>query len=76
MTEQLALEFLDSESENFEQVIRSRACGLVRGLSVSIQSGRVTVTGQSETYYAKQLITQAVLEVADGVDLVNEIEVC
>ncbi|HXY34809.1 MAG TPA: hypothetical protein VEI07_11320 [Planctomycetaceae bacterium] len=47
----------------------------VRDLAIHLREGRLVVTGRSETYYAKQLVTQAILTAAPAVQLFNEISV-
>ncbi len=45
----------------------------VRDLSIRQRDDRLIVTGRSRTYYAKQLVTQAILVSIPAVRLVNEI---
>lgn len=45
----------------------------VQDLSIRHRDGRLIVTGRSSTYYAKQLVTQAILVAVPAVRLVNEI---
>jgi hypothetical protein len=45
----------------------------VRDLSIRHRDGRLIVTGRSATYYAKQLVTQAILVSVPAVRLINEI---
>jgi hypothetical protein len=47
----------------------------VRDLAIHQREGRLVVTGRSATYYAKQLVTQAILSAAPAAQLVNEISV-
>jgi hypothetical protein len=47
----------------------------VRDLAIHQRESRMVVTGRTETYYAKQLVTQAILMAAPAVQLVNEISV-
>jgi hypothetical protein len=47
----------------------------VRELAIHQREGRLVVTGRSDTYYAKQLVTQAILAAAPAMQLVNEISV-
>jgi hypothetical protein len=47
----------------------------VRDLAIHQREGRMVVTGRADTYYAKQLVTQAILTAAPAVRLVNEISV-
>jgi hypothetical protein len=45
----------------------------VRDLAIRHRDGRLIVTGRSSTYYAKQLVTQAILVAVPAVRLINEI---
>jgi hypothetical protein len=47
----------------------------IRDLAIHHREGRLVVTGRADTYYAKQLATQAILTAAPSVQLVNEISV-
>jgi hypothetical protein len=47
----------------------------VRELAIHQREGRMVVTGRADTYYAKQMVTQAILTAAPAVQLVNEISV-
>ena len=47
----------------------------VRELAIHQRENRLVVTGRTATYYAKQLVTQAILTAAPAVQLVNEISV-
>ena len=47
----------------------------VQDLQIECDADHVVVTGRSRTYYTKQLATQAVLAVAPGAKLENEIVV-
>jgi hypothetical protein len=47
----------------------------VRELAIHQRESCMVVTGRTETYYAKQLVTQAILMAAPAVQLVNEISV-
>lgn len=46
-----------------EQHVAQRTWGRLRGLAVDTYDGRVTIRGQSRSYYHKQLAIQACLEV-------------
>lgn len=61
--------------ERLEREIRSKTSGLIRGLHVSVADGQVTITGEAETYYAKQLCTHAALESSDKIRIRNAVEV-
>lgn len=45
----------------------------VRELQIDFADNRVTVSGQSRTYYVKQLVTQAILQTMPSVRLHNNI---
>jgi hypothetical protein len=45
----------------------------VQDLSIRHRDGGLIVTGRSRTYYAKQLVTQAILVSVPAVRLMNEI---
>ena len=65
-------------SPSFSELIRfvhRQTQQQVRDLAIHQREGRLVVTGRSETYYAKQLVTQAILTAAPAVRLVNEISV-
>jgi hypothetical protein len=47
----------------------------VRDLAIHQRDDRMVVTGRADTYYAKQLVTQAILTAAPAVQLVNEVSV-
>ena len=47
----------------------------IRDLAIHQREDRMVVTGRADTYYAKQLVTQAILTAAPAVQLVNEISV-
>jgi hypothetical protein len=48
----------------------------VQDLRIRRNGPRVEVTGRSRTYYAKQLVTQAILNSIPTIELDNEITVC
>jgi hypothetical protein len=47
----------------------------VRDLAIHQRDDRMVVTGRADTYYVKQLVTQAILTAAPAVQLVNEVSV-
>ena len=47
----------------------------IRELAIHEREDRLVVTGRADTYYAKQLATQAILTAAPAAQLVNEISV-
>jgi osmotically-inducible protein OsmY len=64
-----------AEAERLETLVQSRLHGRVRNFRVAVRGGGVILTGQSRTYYAKQLAQQAVLEASALPILANEIHV-
>ena len=62
--------------EQVEQAILSRTGGRVRGLRIRHVDGCVIISGRTSTYYNKQLVTHAAMEVADDALVMNEVEVC
>ncbi len=62
--------------ERVEQAILSRTGGRVRGLRIHYVDGCVIISGRTSTYYNKQLVTHAAMEVADEALVMNEVEVC
>jgi hypothetical protein len=65
-------------SPSFSELIRfvhRQTQQQVRDLAIHQREDRMIVTGRSDTYYAKQLVTQAILTAAPAVQLVNEISV-
>ena len=62
--------------EQVEQAILSRTGSRVRGLRIHYVDGCVIISGRTSTYYNKQLVTHAAMEVADDAHVMNEVEVC
>ncbi len=48
----------------------------VQGLKIDCRDGAVVVTGQSRSYYVKQLVTHAILNCLPSATLRNDILVC
>ena len=64
-------------AERIEGQIEQRAGGRIRDLQVRFEEGRITLSGRSRTYHAKQLALQVVLDHLDGsTSLANQIVVC
>jgi hypothetical protein len=74
MTETSVRPTLPSFSELIRYVHRQTQ-QQIRELAIHQREGRMIVTGQADTYYAKQLVTQAILTAAPAVQLFNEISV-
>jgi hypothetical protein len=66
---------LPAEVERLETLVQSRLHGRVRNFRVVVRGGGVILTGQSHTYYVKQLAQHAVLEASALPILANEIQV-
>ena len=66
---------LPAEVERLETLVQSRLHGRVQNFRVVVRGGGFILTGQSRTYYAKQLAQQAVLEASALPILANEIQV-
>jgi hypothetical protein len=65
-------------SPSFSELIRfvhRQTQQQIRELAIHHRDGRIVVTGRADTYYAKQLVTQAILTAAPAVRLFNEISV-
>ena len=62
--------------ETIERVVRSRTSGTIRGLRVELVNGEIVLSGRVNTYYTKQLASNAALEAVKNVTLTNDIEVC
>jgi osmotically-inducible protein OsmY len=73
-------------TELVERVIRNRTGGQIRELRVDVFNGEVVLTGQTSTYYTKQLATHAALDAVEkekivgrdmpSLTLTNDIRVC
>lgn len=68
-----------SLEEALERNILHRTWGRVRHLQVEVDAAQTVVRGKTSTYYLKQLVVAAVLEVLDStplkMDVVMEIDV-
>jgi hypothetical protein len=62
--------------ERIKKAVQARTDGRIRGLEVFVTGGGVVISGRTSTYYAKQLVTHAAMESTDGLQVVNEVEVC
>lgn len=72
-------------TELVERVIRNRTGGQIRELRVDVYNGEVVLTGETSTYYTKQLATHAALDAVEkevvgrempSLALTNDIRVC
>lgn len=61
--------------DRIERVVRMKTGGTIRGLRVDVGDGRVTLTGQTTTFFCKQLATSAALGALGDRTLSNLIEV-
>ena len=63
-------------AERLERHIERSACGRVSDFHADLADGALILRGHCRTYYAKQLVLQAALDMAEGViALTNLIEV-
>jgi len=65
-------------ADQLERLVQGRLfgqCG-ISDLRVLIENQGIVLRGQTTTYYAKQLVQHAVMDVTDLPILANEIEVC
>lgn len=62
--------------ELVEREVRNRTSGRIRALQVRVIDGQVIIRGRTSTYYAKQLVTHAALDMAEELGVMNEVEVC
>ncbi len=58
-----------------EQNVRRRTNSVIDGLEVQVQDGQLIISGRTSSYYHKQLISHAALDVAQDVAIRNEVEV-
>ena len=68
-------DFLHDELAQLEACVRRRTNGRIRDLRLLVQNDGVVLQGQTQTYYAKQIAQQAVLEATRRPIQANEIEV-
>lgn len=68
--------FAEDLAHRIEQLVWIKTSGAVRNLRVEVCSECVVLSGRTDTYYAKQLATQAVLDEVDDLPLTNDIVVC
>ncbi|QDT66829.1 BON domain-containing protein [Calycomorphotria hydatis] len=61
--------------ERIAETVRLRTGAEITNLHVELASDGIILTGQSRTYYCKQLATHAALDAAGNHPLWNEIEV-
>ena len=58
---------------DLERLVSSKTSGRIHNLLIESHGDRIELTGESRTYYAKQLATQVVLDEYEDVELSNEI---
>jgi hypothetical protein len=61
--------------EGAESILRSNAYLALKNVTCDLREGVLTLRGCLPSYYLKQVAQTAVARVADGVRIVNEIEV-
>lgn len=54
-------------------IVRSRTGGRIRRLSVCIQGNRLVISGETSTFYDKQLASHAALESARALIVQNDL---
>jgi hypothetical protein len=69
------LEVVSDVTGSVEQGVRARTYGRVRDLRVELVPGSVVLHGRVPSYYLKQLAQVAAMDVLDGQNVVNAIEV-
>lgn len=70
------LQFSSPNGETLCRSIEEATWWQVRDLSVKIEKSRVRVTGVSESYYIKQLVTRTVQHAVPNHRICNEVNVC
>jgi len=63
-------------TERIEHYVHTRTGGNIRNLRVDIDHDMIVLSGQTGSYYNKQLATHAVLAALTDADLKNDITVC
>jgi len=62
--------------ESIRRHVQQQTNGMIQNLNVRVLSEHVELTGQADSYYAKQLATHAALHIIDDLmELTNGIEV-
>lgn len=59
--------------EQIRQLVESRTSGRIRGLNISVEGPRLVISGQTSTYYSKQLATHAALDLALQLVIQNDV---
>lgn len=67
--------FDQSREVRIRQAIASRTSGRIRKLEIAVEGSKLVITGQSSTYYGKQLATHAALDVAETLVIQNDVVV-
>lgn len=62
--------------EDVTHAIRIATGGIVRGLKIESIENQIYITGSTDSYYHKQLVTRAALEVCEHNVLHNNVVVC
>lgn len=65
----------DDEVTEWEQFIRDRLGGYVRGFRIQVEPEGLVLRGHARTYYAKQLAQHTVMTLSGRPITANEIEV-
>jgi len=64
-----------SAAEELERRISARTSGRIRALKVEDQGNLIVLSGQTNTYYVKQIATQLAVDAFPETELRNSIEV-
>uniref|UniRef100_A0A7C2JZT8 BON domain-containing protein n=1 Tax=Schlesneria paludicola TaxID=360056 RepID=A0A7C2JZT8_9PLAN len=64
-----------SVADQIERVVRSRTGGRIRDLRVSVRGDRVVISGETSTFYDKQLASHAALQSVDSLLVQNDLVV-
>ncbi|MDZ4684202.1 MAG: hypothetical protein SH850_03880 [Planctomycetaceae bacterium] len=62
-----------SVEDRIAQVVRTRTGGRIRGLCICIQGNRLVISGESSTFYDKQLASHAALESVEAFIVQNDL---
>lgn len=65
----------DQLAERVERIVQAKTGGRIRSLRIRIDEGCIVVSGQTSTYYNKQLATHAIRTAVDDMSVQNEVEV-
>ncbi len=75
MSSPMTADAVSSSEDRLEELIRRRVGNRVRNLRVRFLPGGLVLQGRAVNFHAKQVAQQAVMELAPGPIVANEIEV-